>query len=70
MAYAANYNASAVNTARGASFFAGLLVKFSQYMLFRKTVAELSALSNRELSDLGLSRSGIKASAIEAVYGN
>lgn len=69
MAYAANYNASAIHTARGGSFFADLVAKFNQYMLFRKTVAELSSLSNRELSDLGLSRSGIKATAIEAVYG-
>ena len=39
-----------------------------QYM-FRKTVSELRELSRLELADLGLSYSGIKAAAREAVYG-
>ena len=42
----------------------------ANYLAYRKTVAELSKLTNRELGDLGLSRSGIKASALHAVYTN
>ena len=36
---------------------------------YRKTVSELSSLSGRELADLGLNRSSIRAAAYEAVYG-
>ena len=36
---------------------------------YRKTFSELSALSNRDLAYLGISRSGIKAIALEAAYG-
>ena len=41
----------------------------AQRKVYRTTVAELDALSNRDLSDLGLSRSMIKSVAIEAAYG-
>lgn len=37
--------------------------------VYRRTYAELSALSNRDLADLGLSRSMIPAVAHEAAYG-
>lgn len=37
--------------------------------VFNRTVRELSALSSRELADLGLSRSMITRVAIEAAYG-
>jgi uncharacterized protein YjiS (DUF1127 family) len=33
--------------------------KFKDWRSYRRTIAELSALSNRELSDLGISRSDI-----------
>jgi uncharacterized protein YjiS (DUF1127 family) len=33
--------------------------KFKEWRSYRRTVAELSALSNRELADLGISRSDI-----------
>ena len=36
--------------------------------VYRATYAELSALSNRELADLGLTRCGLKAIAYEAAY--
>lgn len=39
------------------------------YRLFRETVTELQKLTNRELDDLGLSRSTIKSAATQAVYG-
>lgn len=37
--------------------------------VYRQTMAELSALSDRELSDLGLHRSMITAVAKDAAYG-
>ncbi|MHA6266801.1 DUF1127 domain-containing protein [uncultured Aliiroseovarius sp.] len=38
--------------------------------LFRKTVRELNALSNRELEDLGIARASVRLVARMAVYGN
>ncbi|PPB81118.1 uncharacterized protein YjiS (DUF1127 family) [Albidovulum inexpectatum] len=40
-----------------------------RYKMYRQTVRELSALSDRELNDLGISRSSIRSIAIEAAYG-
>ena len=37
--------------------------------VYRNTVRELRGLSNRELSDLGMSRSMITRVALEATYG-
>lgn len=67
-----------VNTTRATGF--GLIERIAEFRaaaaeaaakrkVYRQTVNELSALSNRELADLGLSRSGIKAIAMEAAYG-
>ncbi len=53
-----------------ASVFNMIKTDVAKYFAYRKTVSELSKLTNRELGDLGLSRSGIKASAIFAVYTN
>lgn len=38
--------------------------------VYRKTVRELNELSDRELIDLGISRSSIRLVARMAVYGN
>lgn len=46
-----------------------LLQDFKDYRMYRKTIAELGKLSYHDLDDLGLSRSGIKATARQAVYG-
>lgn len=46
-----------------------LVQDIKNYRMYRKTVSELQKLTSRELDDLGLNRSSIKASAIEAVYG-
>ena len=46
-----------------------LMQRFEDYRAYRRTVAELSALSSHELSDLGLNQSTIRAAAHEAVYG-
>ncbi|WP_371811903.1 DUF1127 domain-containing protein [Ruegeria sp. R13_0] len=40
--------------------------RFARYRLYRQTVAELSALSDRELADLGLSRAMIRGLARQA----
>jgi len=50
-------------------FVAHVRKAFADYLLYRRTVAELDALSNRELADLGLSRFAIKRVAFESVYG-
>lgn len=54
---------------RISSFFAGLAERNARYRLYRETVNELAALDNRELTDLGLTRSQITSVAHAAVYG-
>jgi len=49
--------------------FAGLADTWNRYTVFRRTYNELSALSTRELQDLGYSRSMITRLAYEAAYG-
>ncbi|SMR71266.1 Uncharacterized conserved protein YjiS, DUF1127 family [Aliiroseovarius halocynthiae] len=43
---------------------------FATRQTYRNTVKELSALSDRELYDLGINRSSIRLVARMAVYGN
>ena len=47
----------------------GIRTSYAQWRVYRRTVAELSALSDRDLSDLGLGRASIRAVALEAAYG-
>lgn len=49
--------------------FSNLKEKFQTRALYRETVRELSALSDRELRDLGIGRSSIRFLARMAVYG-
>ncbi len=71
MAFATGMNATQVQLGYGAATtFQRLVAQFNTYRLYRKTVNELQGLSNRDLADLGLSRSGITATAREAVYGS
>ncbi len=70
MAYATEIHA--INgdiTHRIAATFKSAAQRFANYRVYRKTVSELSALSARDLDDLGLSRSMIKRTALEAAYG-
>lgn len=70
MAHAADINVIQIRSANiEISSIATLWARFQQYRLYRQTVNELSNLNNRELADLGLSRSGIRATATEVVYG-
>lgn len=40
--------------------------RFARYRMYRRTFNELSALSNRELADLGLHRSAIRRVSLQA----
>ena len=63
-------NTTTANTtsvfARIGGAFEALATRYKQHRLYRETLDGLSALSNRELADLGLSRSMIRRLAIEA----
>ena len=45
-----------------------LTARYAQYRVYRETMNELQGLSNRELADLGLSRSEIRRVAYHAAY--
>lgn len=64
---------SQISTQRSAvanplAFVEVLMNRFSRYKMYRRTLNELSALSDRELADLGLSRSGLRRLAYQAAY--
>ena len=46
----------------------GLRGRWATYRSYRNTLNELSMLSDRELSDLGMSRSSLRSIALEAHY--
>lgn len=48
--------------------FAGVKARFARHRLYRQTLAEMQALSNRELADLGMHRSEIPRIARQAVF--
>ena len=68
MAYASNSHSAASNGI--AARFEGLLVdikaRIARRKVFNQTFRELSALSNRDLADLGLSRGEIRRVAYQA----
>lgn len=49
-------------------FFNGLSARIAQYRTYRTTLDELQSLSDRELSDLGISRHSLHAIAYRAAY--
>jgi len=64
------------DTSRNSGFFSGLREvvvtlrdAWNRHATFRHTYDELSALSSRELNDLGIQRSMITRLAYEAAYG-
>ncbi|WP_417249871.1 DUF1127 domain-containing protein [Celeribacter sp.] len=68
MAYVNNIS----TTAHGAGFsglFARIAERVARYRVYRETQLELNQLTDRELADLGISRSTIPAVAHEAAYG-
>jgi len=52
-----------------ASAVEALAERFSMYRLYRRTLAEMDGLSDRERSELGFSRQSPRAAAHQAVYG-
>lgn len=64
--------ASTAQSAHGAAGFAAavesLAERFTKYRLFRRTLAEMEELNDRERSELGFSRQSPRAAAYEAVY--
>lgn len=71
MAYVSGIRGIEVGLAdRAAAFLGGLRDNRRRYRMYRQTVRELTALTDRELADLGIHRSSISAIAMEAAYGN
>lgn len=69
MAFATQTNTlSAGFAARISAVVAHVTEALARRAVFNQTVRELSSLSNRDLADLGLSRSMIKSVAYEAAY--
>ena len=54
---------------RISAFFAGVADKGRRYGVYRQTLRELDALSDRDLNDLGLHRAMIEDVALQAAYG-
>ena len=50
------------------STISGTIEAVVKYRQYRKTITELSSLSTKELSDIGLSLSAIKSVARETIY--
>ena len=55
--------------ARAVAMFNEARTALAKRRMYNRTVSELDALTGAELSDLGLSRANIRATAYEAVYG-
>lgn len=64
-----DFTPSVAGRSTWASPVAALSEAWARYRLYRRTYAELSALTTRDLGDLGISRSMITRLAHEAAYG-
>lgn len=70
MAYASGIHGGAAGLSERIGDLAGALRdRWRRFRLFRETLRELNALSDRDLADLGIHRSQIGAVAHEAAYG-
>ncbi|WP_226781881.1 DUF1127 domain-containing protein [Oceaniglobus trochenteri] len=71
MAYITNTHGAARSDIMGrtAAFFKNIGERMEQYRTYRRTLTELSQLSERELADLGINRAMINTIATEAAYG-
>ncbi|MBN2629438.1 MAG: DUF1127 domain-containing protein [Rhodobacteraceae bacterium] len=54
---------------RAGTIFSSLRLSLKRRRVFKQTIRELQALSNRELADLGIDRSMITRVSSEAAYG-
>jgi uncharacterized protein YjiS (DUF1127 family) len=66
MAHAATFSTS---TDRNTGLFGRLRRRFDDYVLYRRTLSQLSALSARDLADLNIDPANLPATARRAVYG-
>ena len=67
MSYATETRSAGASLAnRFSAFRAALADRYAKYKVYRATLAELSALSDRELADLGIARSSIQSIATDA----
>jgi uncharacterized protein YjiS (DUF1127 family) len=70
MAYVNSTRATTVSLSdRFGSLVAGVKAALARRRVYDQTVRELAALSDRDLTDLGISRSVIAQVASEAAYG-
>ena len=65
MAHAATFQTATAD----AGLFAALRSRVQAYLLYRETVAQLRALSERDLADLAIDPSDVVGTAHRAVYG-
>lgn len=49
--------------------FSNIVTSYNRYRIYKQTVKELSAMTDRDLRDIGLSRYEIEDLAYEAAYG-
>jgi uncharacterized protein YjiS (DUF1127 family) len=68
MAYTTTHTAGTPQFSTATSLLGKLVARYKAYRLYRETFDGLNALSNRELADLGLSRSELRTVATEAAY--
>ncbi len=70
MAYATDTRAFGASLGqRIAEARATLADRYAKYKVYRSTLDELAALTDRDLADLGIGRSMIRGIALEAAYG-
>lgn len=65
MAHAATFQTNTVDN----GLFAALRSRVQAYLLYRETIAQLRALSDRDLADLAIDPSDLAGTAQRAVYG-
>jgi uncharacterized protein YjiS (DUF1127 family) len=68
MAYTTTQSAATPTFSQASGLLSKLVARYKAYRLYRETFDGLNALSNRELADLGLNRSELRAVAQEAAY--
>lgn len=70
MAYATNTRAfGATLSQRISEARAALADRYAKYSTYKATLNELAALTDRDLTDLGINRSMIQSIATQAAYG-
>ena len=67
---AARHETGFVASGAKPNWTAGLRRAWTDYRAYRATLAELSALTDKELGDIGMRRETLRRTAREAVYGN